>query len=129
MKKSFRVLTCLFVLSIAFGSVIVGLAQNRPILGGYKAAPTDDPEVQAAAEFAVGEQGEKDGITIKVYSIEKAERQVVAGTNFRLCLKVVKGEDEDEASDVKVLVFKSLQKEYQLKSWEEVECSEAEGEE
>ena len=49
----------------------------------------------------------------------------MAGTNFRLCLKV-KAADEDDAGvepqDVKVVVFRSLKNEYSLKSWEEGDC-------
>jgi hypothetical protein len=125
MKISLRIMIALFVLSIAFGSVIVGLAQNRPIVGGYKEAPTDDAEVKAAAEFAVGAQGEKENITIELRSIEHAERQVVAGTNYKLCLRVGKGGDSED-TDVKVTVFRSLKKEYSLKSWDEETCSEPE---
>ncbi len=128
MKTSLRLVTALFVLSIAFGSVIVGLAQNRPIVGGYKETPTDDPEVKGAAEFAVGAQGEKESITITLRSIEHAERQVVAGMNYRLCLRVGKGDDAEDV-DVKVVVFRSLKKDYQLKSWDEETCSEPDGDE
>lgn len=128
MKIGLRLVSVLFVLSVVFGSAIVGSAQTRPIVGGYKEAPTDDPEVKAAAEFAVGAQGEKESITITLRSIENAERQVVAGTNYKLCLRVGKGDDAEDV-DVKVVVFRSLKKEYQLKSWDEETCSEPEGDE
>jgi hypothetical protein len=128
MKKSLRVVTVLVALSVAFGCVVVGLAQTRPIVGGYKVVATDNPEVVSAAEFAVGAQGEKDNTTIKLVSVEHAEQQVVAGMNYRLCLKVevAGGEDEDAddvSMEVKVVVFRSLKKEYSLKSWEQEECS------
>jgi Aspartic acid proteinase inhibitor len=128
MKNSSRVVTLLVALSLAFSFAIVGLAQNRPSLGGYKSAPTDDAEVVEAAEHALSERGEKEGVSLKLVSVERAERQVVAGTNFRLCLKVaIDGEEDDsgETQDVKVVVFRSLQKEYSLKSWEVAECSES----
>jgi hypothetical protein len=127
MKKSLRIATVLVVLSVAFGCVIVGLAQNRPIVGGYKVVATDDPEVVAAAEFAVSEKkGQQDG-PLSLVSIEHAERQVVAGMNYRLCIKVKAADETDageETQDVKVVVFRSLQKEYSLKSWDEENCSE-----
>lgn len=128
MKISLRLVSALFVLSVAFGSVMVGMAQNRPMVGGYKEAPTDDAEVKAAAEFAVGAQGEKDNITITLRSIEHAERQVVAGMNYRFCLRIGKGDDPEDV-DVKVVVFRSLKKEYSLKSWVEETCSEPEADE
>jgi Aspartic acid proteinase inhibitor len=118
----------LVALGVAFGCSIISLGQGRPIVGGYKEVATDDPEVQAAAEFAVSEQKKKQGDDpLSLVSIEHAERQVVAGMNYRLCLKVKAADEDDagvEAQDVKVVVFKSLKQEYSLKSWTEENCSE-----
>jgi hypothetical protein len=128
MKMSSRAVTILVALGIAFGGVIVGLAQNRPIVGGYKTVSTDDPEVVEAAEFAVSERSEKNSVSLQLVSVERAERQVVAGTNFKLCLKVAIADEEDDANetqDVQVVVFRSLQKEYSLKSWDVAECGES----
>ena len=50
----------------------------------------------------------------------------MAGINYRLCLKVSyqkQGEDAETTEFVKVVVFRSLQKEYSLTSWTEEECS------
>ena len=128
MKKSLQIVIVLVALGVAFGSVIISFGQGRPIVGGYKEVATDDPEVQAAAEFAVSEQKKKqDDDALSLVSIEHAERQVVAGTNFRLCLKVAAGGDSDEGAEpqnVKVVVFKNLKQEYSLKSWDEENCSE-----
>jgi hypothetical protein len=128
MKKSLQVVVVLVALGVAFGCAIVSFGQGRPILGGYKVVATDDPEVQAAAEFAVSEQKKKQGDDpLSLVSIEHAERQVVAGTNFRLCLKVKAADETDageETQDVKVVVFRSLKNEYALKSWEEADCGE-----
>jgi hypothetical protein len=128
MKKSLQVVIVLVALSVVLGSVIISFGQGRPIVGGYKEVATDDPEVQAAAEFAVSEQKKKqDDDALSLVSIEHAERQVVAGTNFRLCLKVGAGGDSDEGAEpqnVKVVVFKNLKQEYSLKSWDEENCSE-----
>jgi Aspartic acid proteinase inhibitor len=126
MMKSLRFMLGLVALGIVFGSMSMVAAQQRPIVGGYKTAAVDDPEVVAAAEFAVGEQGRKLKSTVRLISVEHAERQVVAGMNYRLCLKVeIEGEgDEAEAKDVKVTVFRSLKQEYSLKTWEEADCGE-----
>jgi Cystatin domain len=129
MKIGLRLMSALFVLSVAFGSAIVAQAQTRPpMVGGYKEAPTDDAEVKAAAEFAISQQAEKENITIKLHSIEQAERQVVAGMNYKLCLRIGKGDDPEDV-DVKVMVFRSLKKEFVLKSWEEETCSKPEQDE
>lgn len=129
MRNRSRTFIAVLALSLTFGCAIVGVAQTRPILGGYKEVATDNTEVVAAAEFAVGEQGQKQENTISLVSIEKAEQQVVAGVNYRLCLKVTIGDAADETQEAKVLVFRSLQKEYSLKSWEEESCSESDSEE
>jgi hypothetical protein len=134
MKKSLLMLLIAF--GVFLGCGILGRAQEqrKPImLGGYREIATDDAEAQAAAEFAVGAQGEKQETTIKLVSIEKAESQVVAGTNYRLCLKVeVTDKDNNETTqEVKVVVFKHLPVHqppvYELTSWNEEECGESKG--
>ena len=129
MKKSLQVVIILVALGFVFSSMLVGLAQQkRPIVGGYRETDKDSPEVQEAAEFAVGEEGRKTEATIKLVSVEHAESQVVAGVNYRLCMKVeISGEDEDDATtqEVKVVVYRNLRKDYSLTSWEEAECGES----
>jgi hypothetical protein len=90
-----------------------------PTVGGFKGVAADDPEVTAAARFAVGAQGQKESTTISLLSVVSAERQTVAGANYRLCLEV---EAEGGTQNVMALVFKSLKKEYQLKRWEAADC-------
>jgi hypothetical protein len=110
-----------------FGSVTLGLAQRT---GGYKEVAKDDAEVVAAAEFAVKAQGEKQEMTYKLVSVEHAEQHVVAGINYRLCLKVghrKEGDEEDTTETVRVVVYRSLQKEYSLTSWAQENCGEGEG--
>ena len=121
MKKSLQIVIALIALNVAFSCVNVVSAQIRT--GGYKAVPTDDPEVVAAADFAVNEQGRKQEISISLVSIEHAEQQVVAGINYRLCLKV---EIDGETQEIKVVVYRNLSKEYSLTSWEQESCSESE---
>lgn len=120
----------LLALGIVFGSVMmVGAQQRPPIVGGYKPVAVDDPEVVAAAEFAVSERGRKLDSAVKLISVEQAERQTVAGVNYRLCLKVEiedKDNNVDVTQEVRAVIFRSLKKEYSLKSWEEEDCGEDE---
>lgn len=128
-----RIVSTLFFVALVFTCAVVASAQERPILGGYKAAKVDNPEVVAAAEWAVGEQGRKQEMTVSLVSIERAETQVVARSkNFRLCLKVMfkaEGEDEDVEQMVKVVVNTNLQQESSLTSWAEEECAGSESNE
>lgn len=116
----------LFVICVMLVGFLLSFSTNadaQRVLGGYKSISTDDAEVVAAAEFAVGNRvennTEQEGLELA--SVDKAEIQTVAGVNYRLCLTVKLDEEEQQ---VQVVVFKSLQKEYSLKSWEVKTCSE-----
>lgn len=115
MKKSWQAVMIASALSIIIGSVSGALAQREPIAGGYAETSTGDPEAVAAARFATGAEGRKAGARIALLSIERAERQVVAGTNYRLRLKVkVNGRTQE----VTAVVYKNLKREYSLSGWE-----------
>lgn len=107
----------LAVCGVTFGGARAGAAAQ--MVGGYKAVAADDAEVTAAARFAVAAQGKKESTEISLNSVLAAERQTVAGANYRLCLEV---EVEGATQNVKAVVYKSLQKQYQLKSWEAADC-------
>lgn len=94
--------------------------------GGYKTISKTDAGARAAAEFGVDAQAERKNLTIELIAVEKAESQVVAGTNYRLCLKVTTSGAEDEADvtiTVKVIVNRNLKGEYSLTSWAEEDCA------
>ena len=119
MRKSLRLLFCLLALGVAFGPAPRGAAGQGPMVGGYKPVAADDAEVVSAARFAVAARGRSQNAEISLNSVLAAERQTVAGANYRLCLEV---EVEGATQNVRAVVFKSLQKQYQLKSWEEADC-------
>lgn len=108
------------IFAIVLGFGITANAQR--VLGGYKSVETDDSRVIAAAEFAVNNRvennTEQEGMTLD--SIDKAEIQSVAGTNFRLCLTV---KLDDETQQVSVVVYQNLQQEYKLTSWTVADCA------
>jgi len=113
----------LMLIALALIGAAVVSAQKT---GGYKEIDKADEGAAAAAEFAVKDQSEKKEIAYKLVSVEKAETQVVAGINYRLCLKVShhKQDDDTDATEfVRVVVYRNLQKEYSLTSWNEEECS------
>jgi Aspartic acid proteinase inhibitor len=57
-------------------------------LGGYTSIDPADLDVRAAAEYAVSEQTSRSGAAVVLRRLARAERQVVAGLNYRLCLEV-----------------------------------------
>jgi parvulin-like peptidyl-prolyl isomerase len=121
-----KYLSIFLIFVVFFGVTTVGFAQIKT--GGYKKIAVTDAGVVAAANFAAQTQSEKDNAEITVQTIEKAESQTVAGTNFKLCIEVFRieaGDDVEVRQFAQTLVFRSLKKEFTLKSWEETEnCDE-----
>jgi hypothetical protein len=130
MRKRSRAVAAVLALSVALGCAAVATAQI--VVGGYKNIdkPAEDSEVVAAAEFAVAARKEKVGGPLSLVSISRAERQVVQGTNYRLCLEVKAADETDAGADtqqVRAVVWHKLTRpgqprEYQLTSWEEADC-------
>lgn len=92
-----------------------------PPPGAYRAAPIGvaHPAVNAAAAFAVDQQ--KSGSQrIQLVSVIRAETQVVAGTNFRLCLSVTR---DGAPASVLAIVFRDLKDTMSLTSWTPGGCS------
>jgi len=111
----------LFVLAIALGTA--GASAQR--LGGYREIDKSDEGAAAAAEFAVKAESETKEMTYKLVSVEHAESQVVAGINYRLCLKVgyhKQDDDVDTTEFVRVVVNRNLQNQHSLTSWTEENC-------
>lgn len=96
-------------------------------VGGYKTASVSARNVVAAAEFAVSDHSEKNEVSLEIVSIEKAETQVVAGTNYRLCIQVkVVEEGNDDTQFVEAVVYQNLKRKYKLTSWKPDACGEQE---
>jgi predicted RecB family nuclease len=90
-------------------------AQTTPAVGAYQKVSSSQAEVKAAADFAVKDQGE----AFRLVKIRKAEQQVVAGMNYRMKLKVAEKKDDKETKySVIAVVYKDLEGNYSLTSWE-----------
>jgi hypothetical protein len=96
------------VLAIPAPPILVNLP------GGYSVVGLTD-DIQAAAEFAVQEQAKRDAVVLELSDISKAERQIVAGVNYRLDVVVKRS---GSARKARVVVFKDLKSHYKLTSWE-----------
>ena len=109
----------------ASGASRAGAVGQTPRVGGFKPVAADNPEVTAAARFAAAAEGKKENTHIRLLSVESAEQAVVAGVIYRLCLKVEIEDAEnnvDVTTNIRTEVFKSLQKQYQLRNWNEEDC-------
>jgi hypothetical protein len=87
---------------------------RQTLPGGYGPAEVGK-DVKAAAEFAVHEEAKREAIPLTLASIAKAEKQIVAGINYRLLLTVERSGSPRKA---KVIVFRDLNAHYSLTSWE-----------
>ena len=86
-------------------------SENLP--GAYSTVGLSE-DIKAAAEFAVQEQAKRDEVVLKLSNISKAERQIVAGVNYRLDVVVRRN---GSAQKARVVVFKDLKSHYKLTSW------------
>ncbi|HEY0427535.1 MAG TPA: cystatin domain-containing protein [Pyrinomonadaceae bacterium] len=122
MKNKSRNILILAVFCLLMSAVSV-TAQIKT--GGYKAISADDSGAKAAADFAVETKSGESEIAYELESIEKAETQTVAGTNYRLCLKLYVPSDEEETDGVtmfvQTVVFRNLKNAYSVTSWTELE--------
>ena len=89
------------------------LAPAPPMPGSYQAATVDD-EVREIAKFAVREQRQQAGGKLKLLRVLSCERQVVAGMNYRLRLKLRRAGEPARAN---ALVFAGLDGSRTLVSW------------
>lgn len=108
----------LLVLITAVGLVIGGCVSSAETtsnaVGGYSEVAIDDPEVVAAARFAVTAQQDATGELIQYQRVIQAEQQVVAGMNYRLMIGVLEGGRSGTAD---VVVNRDPQGTYSLTSW------------
>jgi uncharacterized lipoprotein NlpE involved in copper resistance len=91
-------------------------------VGGYASAERTSPDVIAAANVAVASQAARSGQKITLRSIVRAEQQIVAGVNYRLCLDVSVDGTSGEAL---AIVFRNLQQESSLTRWTSPGCDES----
>ncbi|MFN2577965.1 MAG: hypothetical protein ABR607_09790 [Pyrinomonadaceae bacterium] len=123
MKRSVTLIAILAMALFAFTWVIVSARRT----GGYREIDKADEGAEAAAEFAVKTESEKTELTYKLVSLEHAESQTLAPINYRLCLKVGYHKQDDVVDTpefVRVVVYRSLQNQYSLRSWTQENCGE-----
>ena len=111
------------VLLTAIGLLSIGgqLSQAQMVVGNFRQIATTDKTVVAAANFAVQTRREtvKD-VSLELTAIESAERQVVAGSNYRLCLSLQSNRKSQQAT---ATVYLNLQNEFSLSSWSADKCT------
>ena len=84
-------------------------------VGGYTRASVTGMEVREAAEFAVNTHAEASRSVLVLKKIVAAQRQVVAGTNFKLTLDV---KSDGQAKQAQAVVYRKLDGDMSLTSWD-----------
>ncbi len=121
MKINIRTALVLSVFAVVLTLASSSFAQ--PVVGGYRAVANDDKGVVAASQFANDAQSKISKTEIAILAIVKAERQIVAGSNYRLCVRF--NESGENTRYAQTVVYVDLQNKYKLTSWDESKCGEA----
>ena len=114
---------------VMFGGATRSFAQTdppEPMVGNYRAAAVTESEVVSAANYAVKAQAKKQKAKIKLIAVSRAEKQVVAGLNYRLCLQVEvkeKGKKSAVLQTVQTIVFLNLKQKFVLTEWAIAACT------
>ena len=111
-SKLWIIAVLIVVLSAPLSSIPAMAEPGMP--GGWSTVTTDDPQVKAAGDQAVSAQAKATGESLKLLSIEAASRQVVAGLNYRLGLRVSRNGRQTTAT---AMVWAKLDGSYQLTDW------------
>ncbi len=109
-------------LVFAFGAAASQTRVSAQLTGAYSKAKVSDKQVKAAAAFAVSEQAKEHNAKVKLVRITKAQTQVVAGMNYRVCMQVRDG-SRGRKHTVTAVVYRDLQNKYSLTSWDVGKCS------
>lgn len=126
MRNDLRKVLIAVVFCVLIGCASTVFGQIRT--GGYRTVPVTDQGVKDAVDFALEIKTQEMDEELSLEGIIKAEKQTVAGTNYRVCLQIYVPSKEDETDGVtlyiKTVIFLSLQNEYSIKSWTEEDCAE-----
>jgi len=77
-------------------------AGARTLCGGFAGKAVEDPDIKAAADFAVGALKQEFPDVASLVKIAEASSQMVAGTNFMLKIHVAYSNEETNVFSVKV---------------------------
>ena len=119
-----QLIFCSFILALVFGVsaafTTVSAQTEEPMTGGYANASITDINVKKAAAFAVRTRSKNTGKRITILNIRKAETQVVAGLNYRICMSVREG--RRSVRTVTVVVYRDLRQKLSLTRWKRGAC-------
>ncbi|HQU82837.1 MAG TPA: cystatin domain-containing protein [Pyrinomonadaceae bacterium] len=107
---------------------VLSLTANAQKVGGYKSAPTNRADVVTAVSKALEIKSKETEFNLRLDSVEKAETQTVAGTNFRVCMLIHAYEEGETTQSfyVKAVIYRNLKNEFSVTKWDEADdCEES----
>ncbi|MFN3229609.1 MAG: cystatin domain-containing protein [Asticcacaulis sp.] len=123
-------------MSRAWATGVVGLAlllavapsradeSLRPVIaGGYSASDPKSKDVRKAVAVALSQKAAQDKGRYSLEKVYSAETQVVAGLNYRLCLRVrayAAGHLWPQTRHVAAVVYRDLSDQWSLTDWQVV---------
>ena len=105
-----------------FGAVAVEARVSAQIAGGYSSLSVKSKDARDAAAFAIKTQSATSSKKIVLVKILKAEKQVVAGLNYRICLLV--RESKGRSKSITAVVYQDLSNVLSLTDWKGGGCTE-----
>ena len=114
MKRVLALIACLLLEGCVHAAATDLNPAKSAVPGGWSATALDDARVKIAAQRAVESKAASDGAVLTLNSIEAAQRQVVAGMNYKLRLSVSKGGQPQFAN---ATVWAKLNGTYELTAW------------
>ena len=120
MKLRSIILLSFALLFFASASVKKVAAQDQ-IVGGYGDISVKSKDAKKFASYAVTTRSAKTGAKITLVKIQKAEQQVVAGLNYRICMTVREGRHKPYTATA--VVYQDLRNKRSLSKWKKGACS------
>jgi hypothetical protein len=94
---------------------------SSQMVGGYKPIAVND-WVTSVGTYALGKVSAETKKNIELLEVVKAERQVVQGSNYRLCMQVaLAGSDDD--FHIQAIVYQDLKNNYSVTKWVATDCT------
>ena len=121
MNKYIR--NAVFFTALIFGISLTAVQVSaQQMTGAYGAGSVSSKDTKAAASFAVKARAKKIGKHVTLLRIRKADQQIVAGINYRLCMDIREG--SGKVKKVTAVVYEDLKHHRSLSRWESGGCKE-----
>ena len=117
MKKHIVLSSFLF---LVFLGVSASRSSAQEITGGYGPIPIKSRMVNNIAYFAVNTKNKRSAKKVTLAKVLEAESQVVAGMNYKICMRV--RDRRGRVSTVTAIVYRDLRGRQSLTSWELGSC-------